>query len=68
MDKLMKLLTLDSLKGSRTKFTIILDIILYAVSVLAPQFISPEMWGTLQPIFISVGAYFGIEHFEKKGA
>lgn len=66
MDKLIKFVTLDSLKGIRTKLTLIIDAALYAVTLLAPEFLSAETWAKAQPLFLTVGGFFGVEHFEKK--
>ena len=66
MDKLMKLLTLDPLKGSRTKLIIWVGVILYAASQLLPQYVSPALWDKIAPILALAGTYFGVEHFEKK--
>ena len=67
MDKIIKFLSFDSLKGIRTKLTLIADAILYGVSILFPEFVSPETWEKLQPIFATVAAFFAVEHFEPKG-
>ena len=68
LDKIMKLLSLDSLKGSRTKLTILLDVALYAITMLAPQYLSVDAWLKLQPILMGLGTFFGVEHFEKPAA
>ena len=66
-DKLFDLISLSPIKGGRTKITLAIDLILYGVSLFAPQFVSPEVWLKLQPFFALIGTYFGIEHFEPKG-
>ena len=66
MNGLTKLLTLEPLKGNRTKYTVIAGVLLYLVSQYAPQYISVEQFEQLKPILLSIGAYFGIEHFEAK--
>ena len=66
MENLLKFLTLDSLKGMRTKVTLIVDALLYVVALLAPEYLSVEQWNNLQPLFITIASIFGIEHFEKK--
>lgn len=68
MDKIIKLLTLDSLRGIRTKVTLIVDAILYVVALLAPEFLSVATWEKLQPLFITLAGLFGVEHFEKKNS
>lgn len=66
MDKFINLISLSALKGSRTKLTLVLDALLYAVALLAPEFMSVEKWAQLQPLFVLLASFFGIEHFEKK--
>ena len=64
MDKLLKLLSLDSLKGSRTK----LSLIVAGVLGILVQFglISPDLQQTIIEIGIPFGLFFAVEHFDKK--
>lgn len=66
MDKILKFLTLDSLKGIRTKILIIADAILYVIALLAPEFLPVATWEKLQPLFVTLATFFGVEHFEQK--
>jgi len=64
MEKLLKFISLDSLRGVRTKLTLVADALLYSVALLAPEFLSVELWSKLQPLFIAIGGMFYIDHLD----
>ena len=64
MDRLLKLVTLEPLKGLRSKLTILIDIVLYALVKFGV--ITQEQFNQWQPLILSILGYFVLEHFEPK--
>lgn len=64
MNRFISLLTLEPLKGLRSKLTILADVVLYAL--LKFGVITQDQFNQFQPLIISILGYFLIEHFEPK--
>ena len=64
MNRFLNLITLEPLKGLRSKLTILADIVLYAL--LKFGVITQDQFNQFQPLIISILGYFLIEHFESK--
>ena len=64
LKKAKEVLTLEAFKGYRSKITIAIDIVLYALVKFG--IITQDQFNQWQPIILSILGYFLIDHFEPK--